>query len=61
MRSICRTALLAMLLTQPLLTSPALAQRVTPVPLISEGTVKALHNELSGSAARRRLAPRLLP
>ena len=55
MRSICRTALLALLLTQPLLTSAALAQRVTPVPLISEGTVTALHNELSGSAARRTL------
>ncbi len=42
-------------LTLALLLAPrmALAQRVTPVPLIGEATVSALDNELSGSAARR--------
>ena len=55
MRSPFGSISLALLLAQSAATGTALAQRVTPVPLISEATVAAFDNELSGSAAKRTL------
>ena len=45
-----RSALCALVLSLP---AAAIAQRITPVPLIGEPTVAALDNELSGAAAKR--------